>query len=501
MSNLLHLKASRTQILNTFPAKTFGKDGDIVLAKIKGKGVYLCSKADGTWYTANKLEELRKTGQISTNKISTNKLSINRLSNATINNDRFLVSDSDSIAYRTSEQVIDDLDISVKDIDYKTAYCSLGQYKDKNSCEDGGGTWYYSENDSHDSISSTAENQLLTVGQSIGNVDAEPTLLYDGSTIEIKRNTNYDDNWQTSAQTNLLKLTYDSSNSAIFDVDSSGNLTLDSAGLVKLDAEDFAAGEGVQFLLNGTQVGNITGHHSATYLTLYENVGASTNDSFNIACGANGVTSISTVDAAAAAGHLTLVPDGDLILDPFSNKIIINATDKLYFDGSGDTYIQEISADSMVFRIGNDYLFTLSEYGADGNEALFKDSCATFTRREALFSATGVIASGGSDDTDIDFRFSNKYRLEMTADIQTVNLVFPIGSGNFTLVCTTNGDHDVSAWKVWEYDETAATTADVMWAGGSVPAFTSSGVDIVSFYWDATDQQCYGVASLAFATP
>ena len=28
-----------------------------------------------------------------------------------------------------------------------------------------------------------------------------------------------------------------------------------------------------------------------------------------------------------------------------------------------------------------------------------------------------------------------------------------------------------------------------------------NGVDIVSFYWDSTEQQCYGVASLAFATP
>ena len=40
-----------------------------------------------------------------------------------------------------------------------------------------------------------------------------------------------------------------------------------------------------------------------------------------------------------------------------------------------------------------------------------------------------------------------------------------------------------------------------MWAGGSVPAFTDSGVDIVSFYWDANEQQAYGTASLAFAIP
>ena len=89
----------------------------------------------------------------------------------------------------------------------------------------------------------------------------------------------------------------------------------------------------------------------------------------------------------------------------------------------------------------------------------------------------------------------------MTGDISTMNLIFPPVSGNFLLVCTTDGDHDVSNWKVFESNESAATTTDVMWAGGSVPAFTSSGIDIVSFYWDGGEQQAYGVASLAFATP
>ena len=184
-----------------------------------------------------------------------------------------------------------------------------------------------------------------------------------------------------------------------------------------------------------------------------------------------------------------------------SDKVAIPPATPLYLDGGGDTAIIEVGADLLGIKVGGDYLLTLSEYGDDGNEVLFKTSCATFTRSEAIFSTTGIIGSGGTDDTDIDFRFSNKFRLEMTGDITTINLIFPKGSGNFLLVCTTDGDHDVTNWKVWEYDESAATTADVMWAGGSVPAFTSSGVDIVSFYWDSIEQQCYGTASLAFATP
>ena len=65
MANLLHLKASRTQVLNTFPTRDFGKDGDIVISRITGRGVYLCTKAGNTWYVANKLEELRNIGKTS----------------------------------------------------------------------------------------------------------------------------------------------------------------------------------------------------------------------------------------------------------------------------------------------------------------------------------------------------------------------------------------------------------------------------------------------------
>ena len=174
---------------------------------------------------------------------------------------------------------------------------------------------------------------------------------------------------------------------------------------------------------------------------------------------------------------------------------------KLNFDTFGDTYIVETNADELSFFVGGVCMFRFNENGSDGQLSLFRAGAVGFTRKEATFSATTVIGSGGTDDTDIDFRFSNKYRLEMTGDIINMNLIFPNASGNFTLVCTTNGDHDVSNWKVYESDESAATTTDVMWAGGSVPAFTNNGIDIVTFYWDSTEEQCYGVASLAFATP
>ena len=49
MATSQHIKASRTQILNSFPSNTFGNDGDIVCVSIKGKGSYLCIKQKGRW--------------------------------------------------------------------------------------------------------------------------------------------------------------------------------------------------------------------------------------------------------------------------------------------------------------------------------------------------------------------------------------------------------------------------------------------------------------------
>ena len=160
MPKTLHIKGSRTKVLNTFPTSSVGNDGDIIISRIKGRGVYLCTKAGGTWYVANKLQEIRKIENTSIKELSTNKLTINGIINASKDTDRFVVSDSGQLKYRTSGEVVDDLDIPVVDIYYKNAYCSLGQYTNEEDCMANGGEWYYSDNDSHDSISSTAENEL-----------------------------------------------------------------------------------------------------------------------------------------------------------------------------------------------------------------------------------------------------------------------------------------------------------------------------------------------------
>ena len=207
MAYNLNVKSDKPKIISFLPTKQYGKDGDIVISKLKNKGVFFCIRVHGIWYAQTTMRPLNRINDIFLKKLKSENLTLTRISNSNIDTDKFAVLDDGTIKYRTGDQILED--IGAPAIEYKTAYCSLAQYSNKETCESNGGTWYYSENDSHDSISSTAENQLLTVSQSIGKLDAESKLTYDGSTLDIRYNSDYDDNWQTSAQEDLLKLSRD----------------------------------------------------------------------------------------------------------------------------------------------------------------------------------------------------------------------------------------------------------------------------------------------------
>ena len=304
-----------------------------------------------------------------------------------------------------------------------------------------------------------------------------------------------------------LKLAKDANDYATFAVADTGDLTITTVGDGSLDS-DFTLDVDGDIELNADG-GTVTiKDDSATHFLfgcdntrfrIYDDTNA--NDFFTITVGDEGATSISTTDADTAVGHLTLVPDGDLGLDPASTKIIINATDDLFFDGGSDTYITESEADNLQFVVGGDQIVNMTENGTSGNHAHFKTSSVGFTTIAETFSDDSIIGSGGTHDTHIDFRHSNKISLAVTADITNLNLIFPMGSGNFVLVLTYDGDHDITNYKVYDSQGNAASgDADVLWAGGSAPATTPSGVDIFSFFWDSTapSEKCYGVGSLNF---
>ena len=111
-------------------------------------------------------------------------------------------------------------------------------------------------------------------------------------------------------------------------------------------------------------------------------------------------------------------------------------------------------------------------------------------------------------DVTVDFRTGNKAHLDMTGGSisGTLTLQFPAVSGNFVLVVQQDGStRTIAAYATKDAAGNAGnndggTGGAIRWAGGSAPDLTDGGNkrDVLSFYWDATEEVCYGVASLNF---
>lgn len=323
---------------------------------------------------------------------------------------------------------------------------------------------------------------------------------------------------------------------------SDSDFTLDASGDITLDAD----GGEIYFKDGGTTWGALTTLSSKSTLVLYEAAGASSDDYMSISTTTAGATTIATNDNNAAIAHLTLDIDGDVILDPASGitkfylngdtddlctltvaangattiatsdsdgavghltldpdgdvivsgaNVKIDATKILYLDGGVDTFIHEHGADYVRFAVGGDRLMEMSENGDDGNQVHFYDSSVGFTQLEPTYDASA---------TDVDFRHSNKQNLTFNGgSITNINLFFPLMSGNFQLLLKQDGpgSRTITNYKVYEFDESLADgQSAVKWAGGSNPTLTTDAnhVDILSFYWDADNEICYGTATLDF---
>ena len=132
-----------------------------------------------------------------------------------------------------------------------------------------------------------------------------------------------------------------------------GHLTLDVDGDIELNADG-----GTVEIKDGT-ASHFLFDCDGTRFRIYDDTNA--NDFFSIIVGDEGATNIRTADADTTVGHITLQPDGDLILDPVTQKTIINATDELYFDGGTHTKIAETSDDVLKIIVGGDDMIEINE--------------------------------------------------------------------------------------------------------------------------------------------
>ena len=214
-----------------------------------------------------------------------------------------------------------------------------------------------------------------------------------------------------------------------------GDFTLDASGDITLNAD------GGQVHIKDGAASHFTFDCDNTRFRIFDDTDSA--DFCNISVGISGATIISTTDDGAAVGHLSLIPDGNLILDPVSHIIQV------------------------------------------------LDNTVGFTQTEPAFHAT---------DTIVDFSITgNKQKLTLTNNVTDVHFRFPAMSGNFICVILQDGSgsRTVSNWKSNSSDGTERT---LLWAGGTAPANTETAdkADIASFYWDADNNIAYGVYTYNF---
>ena len=123
----------------------------------------------------------------------------------------------------------------------------------------------------------------------------------------------------------------------IDDAASNANLIFNVDGLIDLNTTSSGLLAGVRIQDSGTTYASFSVHHSASYLTIYENGGASFDDYCAIDVAPYGATTITTVDAAASVANFTLDIDGSITLDSNTGKFITKNADT-EFSVAGSAY-------------------------------------------------------------------------------------------------------------------------------------------------------------------
>jgi len=229
------------------------------------------------------------------------------------------------------------------------------------------------------------------------------------------------------------------------------------------------------------------------YIRIYELGDPDDFFAIDLNTGDNGAVILATNDASGTNAHMTLDPDGDLIVSGADVKI--DEGQKLYLDGGGDTYIVSSAGDILDIVVGG-VMVVRSTEGLNGQrDWKFRDSAVGFEQDTATYDATS---------TTIDFRLGNKVMVTFgNGNITNLNCYFPAVSGNFLVLIKQDvlGSRTITNYKAFDSGGgSAGGSGAVKFAGGSNPTLTTDAnhVDIISFYWDATNEIAYGVPTLDF---
>ena len=171
---------------------------------------------------------------------------------------------------------------------------------------------------------------------------------------------------------------------------SATDITLDAAGPVYLDA---GAGNAITFQEAGTTIADITAHHAGTYLNMYENEGASTDDFFSIGVEAAGATTIATADDSGSNGaNLVFNVQGTFSvastgIDIATNGTITNAT------WQGDAIATTYTAAKVTSIVAGE---GVDVSGATGDVTISGEDATTSNKGIASFSSDNFAVSSGA---------------------------------------------------------------------------------------------------------
>ena len=247
--------------------------------------------------------------------------------------------------------------------------------------------------------------------------------------------------------------------------------------------------------LIGTGVGNIMiGQQAGRYADT-----TSSNNTFVGYDAGLGVNTQTTCSGNTALGRLALTAittGGDNIAVGYNagNGVTTGSNNILIGDGAGD----KVTTSSNTICIG-----TAAGPTTTQANQLFIDIVESNTPLIHGDFSTDVVTINGdfqvtqhiyfdaevanTTATAINWTNGNKQSIAPTAATSpTYTFTAPDGPTNLTLKATNLGAVTAVTWP-----------ATVKWPGGTEPTWTSSGTDIISFYYDGTNY--YGSAGLAFA--
>ena len=196
-----------------------------------------------------------------------------------------------------------------------------------------------------------------------------------------------------------------------------GDITLDSAGQIKLEP---AAGNNI--LLDSTIIvdAGIVSDVTAVLLTSVSGATGSlstaaglvftptTDDTFTMVSGANGATSLTTVDTAATAAHLTMVADGNITLDSAA-LTNIESVGLIKTTGAGVEIENAAASGAAALLIDNDDVdqFALHVSAANTTIPAMAISAPSLTTSTALNIVSNHASPDGNDSqslmVDADF--------------------------------------------------------------------------------------------------